>query len=366
MTAVHIKKIKTGRIETEIKAILAYLGYLPEKKRIFIKPNIAGFYHSESPCIVNPRVVGGVIEYFKDLGYRDILIGELPVPKDTQGVFGISGYRALSKKYNVALDDLSSMARVALKFKDATIGLPEFLLDGQYEYINVAKMKTHIQTKVSLCAKNQKGLLDFSGRRMMHVDGDLHDNIRFLGALIKPDFCIIDGINALEGDGPGADGREVKRFHIVLAGRSMEAVDWVAAQVMGLDPAMVKHLSKPSEEIQVRGESIVKVKRNFVLPRCHFQKFHIHLWLTDKTCSGCSGIMGGVKRSLMRSPLRSLKLLCQVLFGRLDILTGGVDIPEKHGKIICVGNCMQEIAELHHCTLVRGCPPESKDLLLKL
>lgn len=117
---------------------------------------MCGLYKPNSPCIVNPRVVGGVIEYLKDNGYRDILIGELPVPKDTDGVFTISGYRLLSKKYNVKLTDLSFCARGRLELGDLSIELPELLLNNEYEYINIAKMKTHIQTKISLCTKTKK------------------------------------------------------------------------------------------------------------------------------------------------------------------------------------------------------------------
>lgn len=366
MSKVYINKIRTNEIENEIKKILEDIGYLPKKARIFIKPNVGGFGKPDSPCIVNPRVIGGVIGYLQDNGYKDILIGELPIPKDSNGVFNMSGYRALSKKYNVELTDLSLVDRTQLEFRDLKIGLPKFLLHNEYEYINVAKMKTHIQTRVSLCTKNQKGLLDFSGRRIMHIEGDLQENIRLLGQIIRPDFCIIDGINALEGDGPGLDGKEVRKFNVVVSGESMEAVDWVGAQLMGIDPSTVRHLLTPSEKIDVRGESVTKVKRDFILPKVHFQKLNVHFWLTDKTCSGCSGIMGGVKRKLAKSPLRLFRFLCQVFLGRIDILTGGVDIPGKHGKIICLGNCMQEIAKLHNLSIVKGCPPEITDFILKL
>lgn len=362
MLQVYIRKIKEKKISKEIRELLSDIQYVPKKQKIFIKPNISGFYPPDSPCIVNPIVVAGIIEYLKDYGCREIVIGELPVPKDVIGVFKISGYKSLCERYGIKLLNLGEIDRRAIMFNDFEITLPSLLLDGQYEYINIAKLKTHIQTVVSLCSKNQKGLLDFSARLLMHIKGDLHENIKLLTEKIKPDFCIIEGINALEGDGPGRSGKSIKKFNILILSKSIEAIDWIGSRVMGIEPKAVKHLSEPKDDIEILGESIEIVRKKFLLSRDHFRQYNIHFWITDKTCSGCSESMAGLKRNLFDSPLLLIKFLYYAFLGRLDILTGDAEIPKTCGKLICLGNCMEEKARIHNLPLMRGCPPDMKDL----
>lgn len=359
MLRVYIEKINPKKIEKEVKRFLSCIDYQPSKKKIFIKPNICGLYKSNSPCIVNPRIVGGLIEYCKDLGYKEIIIAESPVSRDVEKVFKISGYTQLEQRYKIKLLNLVNVERISVDLGRIRVNLPRFLFED-YEYINVAKMKTHIQTKVTLCTKNQKGLIDLGDRKKMHISGDLQENIKILAQKIKPDFCVIDALNPLEGNGPGRTGKEVKNMNTLVAGRSMEAVDWIATKLMGIDPMEVRHLIKPKEDIEIVGP--VK-KRNFLLPSDHFQKFNIHFWITDKTCSGCTDIMGEFKKELLRHPNYLVKFLYLALWRRLDILTGGVNPPKTKGKIICFGNCMQEKAKMYNLPLVKGCPPSVKDLI---
>jgi len=363
MSKVYIKKVDVKRINAEVKELLCEMGYIPKKKRIFIKPNVCGLYVSTSPCIVNPAAVEGVIQYLNDYSCKEIILGEMPVPKDAAAVFVISGYKSLCDKYSIKLLDLGKVERSLLSLDSFEITLPTFLLDGQYEYINVAKLKAHIQTTVSLCSKNQKGLLDFTGRRTMHINGDLNENIRLLVSRIKPDFCIIEGLNALEGNGPGRDGRSINKLNILILSKSIEAIDWIGSRVMGIDPGTIKHLSTPEENIEVIGEDVDRIKKNFLLPADHFRKYNIHFWIMNKTCSGCSETMAELKRSLFCSPLFFLKLLYYALFRRIDILTGDAEIPEGAGKIICLGNCMRDKARMYNLPIASGCPPDTKDLI---
>lgn len=362
MPQVHIKKLRTKNIKKEITRFLADVSYLPAKKKVFIKPNISGMYPAYSPCIVNPAVVEGVVEYLKDLGCTEIVVGELPVTRDVNAVFGLSGYRALAKRHTIQLLDLGEAQRRSISFRGFDISLPVIILDGQHEYINIAKLKTHIQTTVSLCTKNQKGLLDFSARRAAHSEGDLHENIKLLSKKIKPDYCIIDGTNALEGNGPGRAGKAIENFNLLMLSKDMEAIDWIGARVMGIEPKTIKHLSEPLTRIEVLGETVESTQRKFVLSKGHFKQFNVHFWITDKTCSGCSEAIGELKRDLFRFPLALMKFLYFAFLARLDILTGDIEIPNTRGKVVCFGNCMKEKAVVNNLPIVLGCPPQSKDL----
>jgi len=363
MAYVYIWKIISREIENEVKYLLSQIKYFPRKDRIFIKPNICGLYKSTSPCIVNPRVVGGIIEYLQENNYRDISLGETPVSEDAEKVFEISGYKKLCERYHVNLLDLRRTERERVKLQHFEVALPKFLLEGDYEYINVAKMKTHIQTVVSLCTKNQKGLLDFPDRKRMHIIGSLHENIKSLTEKIRPDFCLMDGINALEGDGPGRTGHEIRGLNVIMASSNIVDIDWIGAQVMGIDQRTITHLSVPQTNIEISAFRTEGVLKQFVLPQDHVHKLKIHFWFTERTCSGCSDIVGMVKSNIYYYPLPFLKLIYLAFWGRLDILTGDVSIPKNHGKIICLGDCMKERAATHNLPIAEGCPPDIKKLI---
>ncbi len=361
MAVVYIKKLKNSNLTLEVKSFLEGCAYRPARSDIFIKPNICGFYEPTSACIVNPEVVGGVIEYLKEIGFNKITIAELPVVLDTKRVFEMSGYKKLSKKYNVSLLALNSVARKEVCLGQFNVSVPAFI--GEAEYINIAKMKTHIQTGVSLCTKNQKGLVASQDRKSMHIKGELEENIKLLARKILPDYCIIDASNALEGDGPGRSGKEILDMNIILAGKNMAAVDRTAALLMGREPGRIKHLEYSGEKIEIIGERVEDLKRDFRIPGEHFQKFNIHFWITDKTCSECSEIMAGLKKSLIPHPFHLLKFLYFALVGRLDILSGGADLPSCHGKVIFIGNCMKEKAAEYKAEFIPGCPPDIKKII---
>jgi len=364
MPKVYVRKIGRQSIEEAVMKFLDEIRYTPAKNKIFIKPNICGFYKPDSPCIVNPKVVGGIIEYLKKIKITDITVGESPIPSDVNKVFEVTGYRRMAKKYNVALLDLNKAKKAAVSLPDFNLFLPKFLLEKECEYINVSKIKTHIQTAVSLCVKNQKGLLDFPGKRNMHITGDLHENIRLLSEKIQPDFCIVDGTNALEGFGPGATGTEVKNLGLIVMGRDMYAVDRTCCRIMGINPDLVKHLRNDTDRCEVDGLTHVQIKKSFFFPKVKcFRKLKFHMWITDKTCSGCSNLMGELKKEAFRNFKLFRKILKFTLLQRLDILSGNSCLPPRHGRVILLGNCMKGAAEKNKLCFIAGCPPTADKLI---
>jgi uncharacterized protein (DUF362 family) len=132
--------------------------------------------------------------------------------------------------------------------------------------ISVPKLKLHRLATVTLGIKNMMGALASKGG--MH-NGKLNENIADLASALKPSLTVIDGIIA--GEGHETSGNPVE-MNLVIAGTDPVAVDAVGAAVMGISPANVKHLVLAEkkglgtchlEKIEVIGEPIEKVKRNF-------------------------------------------------------------------------------------------------------
>jgi len=52
------------------------------------------------------------------------------------------------------------------------------------------------------------------------------------------------------------------------------------------------------------------------------------------------------------------------LLKRIDIIQGyHAEIPAKHGRIICLGDCTKKIAKENGFVYVKGCPPNSEDII---
>jgi len=330
--AVILQKIARN-IERSVYEALDKLKYTPSVSRVFIKPNIVGLFKPNAPYITNPRVVGGIIDYLKDKRIEDIIVGEGPIGKNVEKIFKTSGYTKLCQRKNVKLIDLDDAERIQVKFRGNTLLLPKVVFES--EYINVSKLKTHIQTTVSLGLKNQKGLLSFQDRKRFHKD--LHSNIAHLVNIVRPNLSIIDATNGVEGNGPGTMGREVKNMNLLICGRDFLATDVVATQLMGIEPQQVRHLviardlNLGSFNDRVTGENLEKLKMNFLLPTDHHRIFNIYYWWTDEICSECSSLMGELKREIFRRPILLMKLFYYAFLCRLDFVTGNTKrFPSAH------------------------------------
>jgi len=97
--------------------------------------------------------------------------------------------------------------------------------------INMPKLKTHVETGMSVCLKNLMGAcVGIANKRKMH--GSLAKNIIRLNEVVKPDLHIIDGLIAMEGNGPSR-GRPVN-YGKVIVGTNPFQLDYVCLGRGGL------------------------------------------------------------------------------------------------------------------------------------
>lgn len=187
-------------LRTSIFTVLEQMNCQPKYKGVFIKPNIGA---TSIDVNTDPAFAQGLIHWLKTRGIEDIVIGEGAVETEYESSdynFRFQGWDKLAQEEKVQLVDLNHTEREEVAFMgDGKIALPT-IMQGR-SYINVAKMKTHMQTLVSLCVKNQKGLLNSTTRKMFHKFG-LHEPIAELAKIVKPELCIVDANIAVEGNGP--------------------------------------------------------------------------------------------------------------------------------------------------------------------
>jgi uncharacterized protein (DUF362 family) len=351
---VGIVKADLHTVDEKVTEVLSLINYKPKREKIFIKPNVVNIRKPRTGVITHPRVVEALLKYFSNY---EVVIGEGSlIGTRTKEVFEKTGYMFLAKQYGVQLIDLNEADRVAINWKYGSIRIPKIL--QTHEYINVPTMKTHIVTKVTLGMKNQKGLLSAADKMRFHKMG-LHEPIKELARVVKPDVTLVDGIICVEGDGPGLSGKP-KKMDLIIAGTDMIEVENVCCQIMGFDAKEIEHIPAVSIR-ETKGLTIDEARKPFLRARSFHRKFNVYYHPFDG-CSGCINSVGNGVRSL-RSPIKLAKFLYWGILRRLDFIAGSnPDLPEDADRVICVGNCAAKFAQEHGLPLLEGCPPDPRDV----
>lgn len=204
--------------------------------RVLIKPNLMSPVKPERAITTHPVVLEELCKILKAAG-AEILIGESAF-YNTDHAFDICDIEHLSQYARLINFETEPRRLVSFGGKVGAVPLPEILFQVDC-IINVAKMKTHGLTGVTLCVKNLFGCIPGAIKQGYHkILPNPRSFSRFLIRLqgeIRPQLNIIDGIMGLEGEGPGAAGRPI-HSGLIVAGASVCATDIIASEMMGFKP----------------------------------------------------------------------------------------------------------------------------------
>jgi uncharacterized protein (DUF362 family) len=248
-------------------------------RRVLLKPNLVEF---EAGVGINthPMVVHAVFEACQAAGAAEVRIGEGPGHRRSSlDLASAAGYFTTVPKFESVFTDLNldEVAKVGLRSprsKLDSLYLPKTAL-GADLVVSIAKMKTHHWVGATLSMKNLFGLVPGAvygwPKNILHVSG-LEESIADLHGAFPRHFAIVDGIDAMEGNGPIQGER--KHVGVLVAGRDMVAVDATCCRIMGIDPARVRYLTLADGAgtiaeagIVQTGEAVAAVRSRFrVIP----------------------------------------------------------------------------------------------------
>jgi len=243
----------------------------PEDK-ILIKPNYVTADHPSTGVTTSSEVVEAIIEYLKDYGCQEIVIGEGGVPGNTQRAFEVTGIKEIAKRNQIKLINLNKDEMVKVKIPNASalkkVHIARTALDASC-IISVPKLKVHNLAYITGGMKNMMGAI--WPKSIMHKK--IHEKIVDLTSLLTPKITVVDGLIGAEKN--ETSGNSVK-MDLIIAGTDVVAVDAVCASVMGINPKNVQHLQIATTRglgtadlatINIVGEQISKVMRVFELPK---------------------------------------------------------------------------------------------------
>ncbi len=253
MTRVGLKRCETydrAMVYEAVKSSVDLIGgmrkFITPGMGVLIKPNLLSAHKPDEGVTTHPEVVRSVIRLVKECG-GEATLGDAPggFIKNYDEVYESTGMTQLCQEEGVKL--------VKFTTSNPVNGIPivSHIKDAQC-VISIPKFKTHAVTTITGAIKNTYGMVVGLYKAERHSDAP--DEKRFsrviadVFAAAKPHLTIVDGIMAMEGNGPS--GGVLRPMNIVMAGIDACAIDACFAHLIGLKPMDIQ----TTREVYSRGQ----------------------------------------------------------------------------------------------------------------
>jgi uncharacterized protein (DUF362 family) len=239
-------------------------------KQVLIKVNFITDQTWDTGATTDPIVVEAIIKKLEALAVKVYVVESDATMTNADTAFEKTGMKDMCERNNVEHLNLRYVEdKVELAIPDGealkSITVPRIVTESAV--ISAAKLKTHVDTGVTLGMKNMFGLLPEKLKGKYHLKG-ISKVVTDINTVLKPALTVIDGFVGMEGRGP-INGTPVK-MDLIIAGIDVVATDATACRIMGIDPHEIKHIVKAHkkglgniDDVQVIGEKLASITRPF-------------------------------------------------------------------------------------------------------
>ena len=353
---IRCETYEDNSVITAIRRGLEMLGgisnFVRAGEKIVLKPNLLVGVAPEKGVTTHPAILKAVGKILQEAGVS-VYYGDSPSFGGMEGNLKRAGLKQVGDEMGFIMADFDKGREVS--FKEGLLVKKFIVANGVLDadgLVSLPKFKTQGFTRLTGAVKNQFGCVPGMLKSQYHVK--LPDPYDFgtmlvdLNSFIKPRFYIIDGIIAMEGNGPRSG--KLKSLNVILMSDDPVAIDATACRIIGLDPEIVP-TSIPgekshagtyhSENIELLGDSLESffdpafdVDRTPVLHKpggktANFIKNRItQKPVIDRNKCDCCGVC--VK-------------MCPVEPKAVNWIKGNKTIPPKHNYDLCIRcYCCQE------------------------
>ena len=240
VSIVKCKNYDSSLVFEAIKKSIDLLGgisvFIKPKSKVLVKPNLLMAKPPESAITTHPEVVRAVVKILKSIDCK-IYLGDGPSVwyrqvENVDEVYEQTGMKMLSKEEDIELVKFDKR-RWRGKFPLSA------WLDSCDCLVSIPKFKTHDLMILTGAIKNLFGLVSDVYKTELHKR--YYAGNDFAGILVdiyeeaRPALTIVDGIVAMEADGPGTSGK-LRNPGLIFAGSDCVALDSILALIMGLSP----------------------------------------------------------------------------------------------------------------------------------
>lgn len=250
-----------------------------EKETLLLKPNLLAGDLPEKSVTTHPAVFRAVANIFRNHGTK-MIYGDSPALGSTLKAAHKSGLKTVADELDIPLSDFKTSQKVlyprALVARNLTLAGTVLEVDG---IINICKMKTHALTGITGAIKNCFGCVPGFLKEEYHLkmkDIKLFCSMLVdIAAFVKPRLHIMDGVMAMEGNGPRSGNN--KKMNVLLFSTDPVALDSVFCRLINLNPFYVPYLKIGQdsglgtcipENIEIKGDEL----RRYICPDFNIER----------------------------------------------------------------------------------------------
>ncbi len=244
-SSVHISSVKEYGTKIAIymdRQYDSFCNQVPLKgRRVVIKVNLVD-YQKDRVIHTHPMVVASALELCRKWKVADVVVAEgSGFLRNTEQLVAASGLGDVLSHFRVPFVDLNHDEPVKVANKGRLSGLDHLFMARTIAsadvLISIAKLKKHTALGATLTLPNMLGALPGIcygwPKNELHGRG-IENSVVDAAATRLPDLSILDGIEAMEGDGP-LNGT-TKNLGALVFGSDPVAVDATAFRLLGLNP----------------------------------------------------------------------------------------------------------------------------------
>ncbi len=233
----------TEKINAGVALLGGWASFVSPGMKVLLKVNLIGPKTADTAAITDPEFVRALTRILKNLGcivwIGDSSGGAIAGIAPTAQALSVSGLMKVADEEGAVIKnfDREGVVEVAM---DGGHGEKMYLAKPMFDadvVINLPKLKTHSAQIYTGAVKNLYGCIPGLKKAEYHRTAadpkDFGMVIADIHKAVKVDLHIMDGVTAMQGEGPTAG----KVYHAgkILIGRDPLAVDTVAAAMLGME-----------------------------------------------------------------------------------------------------------------------------------
>ncbi|MHC6180195.1 DUF362 domain-containing protein [Clostridium sp. JNZ X4-2] len=234
------------KVYEAIKSGLELLGgiekFVTREEKVLLKPNLLKKSTPDRAITTHPTVFRAVAKLLKERGYTHVFYGDSPGNGNPTKISSSAGIKEVAEE--LGIEEANFRQGKMVEFPQGKVAKEFVISQGVLDadgIINICKMKTHALERITGAMKNIFGCIYGFNKGLSHAKYQSSDRfakmLADLHVMIKPRLHIMDGIVAMEGNGP-ASGTPVQ-MNVILMSEDPVALDSVFCRLIHLDPASV-------------------------------------------------------------------------------------------------------------------------------
>lgn len=272
-------------INNSIKLLGGWEKFISPGMKVLLKVNLIGPKTSESAAVTHSEFVRAIIKILKAqkciVWVGDSSGGAIAGIAPTAKSFTVSGLEKVAKEEGAEIKNFDREGVVEVT-RDSNPAEKMYIAKPMFDadfIINLPKLKTHTAGIYTGAVKNSFGCIPGLRKAEYHKSApnteEFGDVITDINKAVKIGLHIMDGISAMQGEGPTAG--EVYEAKKILISTDPLALDTVAAKMIGIDidsipilhSAQRKNLGEYRlENIKLLGDyNYIPSLENFKLPK---------------------------------------------------------------------------------------------------